>query len=76
MIGPNYFQDLKDNVSNIEFEDPLLYDRKFKACDEIFNFYYLDYDVYYVATLFHMDYVELDYPNPEDIELALNLFLV
>jgi len=77
MIGPNYFRDPKDNVLNIEFEDFLLYDRKFRACDEIFNLYDLDYDVYYVATLFfeirlfYVDWIELDYPNPRDIELAV-----
>jgi len=54
MIGPNYFQDPKGNRLNIKFEDSLLYDIKFRTCDEIFNFYDLDY-VYYVTTLFFRD---------------------
>jgi len=55
MIEPNYFWDPKGNMLNIKFEDSLLYDSKFRACDKNLNFYDLDYDVYYVSTLFFRD---------------------
>jgi len=56
IIRPNYFRDAKGNILTIEFEESLLLcHRKFSAFDEVFNFYYLDYDVYYVTTLFFED---------------------
>ncbi|QCD86275.1 hypothetical protein DEO72_LG3g796 [Vigna unguiculata] len=72
LMGTNCFTDPRGNVLNIEFEENLMAERKFRASDDIVNFYDV-YDIEFVCTLycgdryfrfrvFDIDWNEIEYP--------------
>ena len=75
LMGTNCFTDPRGNILNIEFEENLMAERKFRASDDIVNFYDV-YDIGFVCTLycgdryfrfrvFDIDWNEIEYPLVE-----------